>query len=121
MSNKSPLKTIFFLKIVLALVLLFQLNMPAMQKGKNIYINFSDITFEKCNDPKHSHPPISQRDTPDEVEKLVNSDLNNLFIINTVQNGFDITAKIVFEKPKRFLELLLPYFPPARSPPFLEV
>tara|TARA_B100001123_G_C14569675_1_gene733714 strand:- start:25 stop:345 length:321 start_codon:yes stop_codon:yes gene_type:complete len=106
---------------MLTLVLLFQWTLPIIDKKKKIHINFSDITFEKCNDPKHSHPPLSERDTPDVPEKLVNSDIFNPFIINAFQNYFYITAEIVFKIPEGSLELLFKHFSPARSPPFFEV
>ena len=103
------------------LVLLFQWTLPIIEKKKNYHINFSDITFEKCNDPKHSHPPLSQRDTPDDTEKLINSDICSPFINNAFQNYFYITAKIVFEKPEGSPESLFKLSSPARSPPFFEV
>ncbi len=121
MSIKSPSKTKYFLKIILVLVLLFQWTMPAMSKKKNTPINFSDVSFEKCNDPDHSHPPLSQRDKQDNSEKLVNSDTNNPFIISDVQNYFDIIPETIFKKPERSPKLLLKFFAPARSPPFFEV
>tara|TARA_B100000945_G_scaffold96789_1_gene75702 strand:+ start:176 stop:496 length:321 start_codon:yes stop_codon:yes gene_type:complete len=106
---------------MLTLVLLFQWTLPIIDKKKNFHINFSDITFEKCNDPNHSHPPLSQRDTPNDIEKLANFDICNPFIINEFQNYFYFTVKIVFEKPEGFPELLFKHFSPARSPPFFEV
>ena len=73
----------YFLKVILTLVLLFQWTLPIIDKKKNLHINFSDITFEKCNDPNHSHPPLTQRDTPDDAEKLTNSDRS---ILRTIVN-----------------------------------
>ena len=95
--------------------------MPTIEKKRDININFANITFEKCNDPEHSHPPLSQRETSEDPEKFVNSDLNNSFFVNCYQKYFDISAKNIFEKPKNALELLFKHFPPARSPPYLEV
>ena len=95
--------------------------MPTIEKKRNFNINFSDITFEKCNDPEHSHPPLSQRETSEDLEKLVNSDLNNSLIVNEDQKYFDISVEIIFEKHERFPEFLFKHFPPARSPPYLEV
>ena len=95
--------------------------MPTIEKKRNSNINFSDITFEKCNDPEHSHPPLSERDTSEDQEKLVNSDLNNSLIVNEDQKYFDISVEIIFEKHERFPEFLFKHFPPARSPPYLEV
>jgi len=111
----------YFLKVMLTLVLLFQWTLPIIDKKKKFHINFSDIKFEKCNDPNHSHPPLSERDTPDDAEKLANSDICNPFIINAFQNYFYITSKIVFEKPEGSPVLLFKHFSPARSPPYFEV
>lgn len=118
---KLPSKTKYFLKLVLPFVLLFQWTMPTIEKKRNININFADITYEKCNDPEHSHPPLSERKFLEDLEKLVNSDLNNSFIVFGYQNKFDISAENIFEKPERFPEFLFKHFPPARSPPYLEV
>ncbi len=121
MTIKYPSKTKNFLNLALLLVLLFQWTMPSMEKKREIPINFSDITFVKCNDPEHSHPPLSQRDTTDNPEKFVNSDINKYFVINTFQKCFDIVSKIIFETPKKSPEFLFTLFPPARSPPLFEV
>ena len=118
---KLPSKTIYFLKLGLPFVLLFQWTMPTIEKKRNININFADINFEKCNDPEHSHPPLSQRETSEDLEKLVNSDLNNSFLVFGYQNYFDISFKVFFDKPEKFPELLFTHFPPARGPPYLEV
>ena len=117
---KLPSKTKYFLKLVLPFVLLFQWTMPTIEKKRN-NINFADITYEKCNDLEHSHPPLSQRETSKDPEKFVNSDLNNSFFVNGYQKYFDILAENIFEKPETSLELLFKHFPPARSPPYLEV
>ena len=118
---KFPSKTNNFLKLVLPFVLLFQWTMPIIEKKINFNINFSNITFEKCNDPEHSHPPLSQRETSEDLEKLVNSDLNIYFFVNGHQKYFDISAEKIFEKPERYPEFLFKHFPPARSPPSIEV
>ena len=102
-------------------VLLFQWTIPNIEQKRNIHLNFSDITFEKCNDPEHSHPPLSQRDTPEEPEKLVNSDINNPVIVNSSNKYFDIKAEIIFKIFERSPESLFKHFTPARSPPFFEV
>jgi len=95
--------------------------MPSIEMKRNININFADITFEKCNEPEHSHPPLSQRETSEDLEKLVNSDLNNSFFVNGYQKYFDISFEKIFKKPERSPEYLFKHFPPARSPPYLEV
>jgi len=121
MSIKFTSKTKNFLKLVLPFVLLFQWTMPTLEKKRNININFSDIIIEKCNDPEHSHPPLSQRETPEDPEKLVNSYLDNSFLVYGYQNYFDITAKNIFEKSETLPEFLLKHFPPSRGPPYIEV
>ena len=118
---KFPSKTKYFLKLVLPFVLLFQWTMPNIEKKRNFNTNFSDITFEKCNDPEHSHPPLSQRGTSEDLEKLVNSDLNNSFLVFGYQNYFDISFKVIFDKPEKFPEFLFTHFPPSRGPPYFEV
>ena len=84
-------------------------------------INFADITFEKCNDPEHSHPPLSQRENSEDLEKLVNSYLDNSFLVFGYQNYFDISFKVIFDKPEKFPDFLFTHFPPARGPPHIEV
>ena len=107
--------------MALPFVLLLQWTMPAMEYKRDTPFNFSDITFEKCNDPEHSHPPLSQRKNPDDLEKLVNSELNNSFIANCFQKYFYSAQEIIFDKLERYPESLFRHFAPSRSPPFLEV
>ena len=118
---KLPAKTKYFFNFVLPFAILFQWALPTIENQIYINTNFADITYENCNDPEHSHPPLSQRETSEDLEKLVNSDLNNSFFVNDYQKYFDISAENIFEKPKNALELLFKHFPPARSPPYLEV
>ena len=118
---KLPSKTKYFLKLVLLFVLLFQWTMQSIEKKRNININFAGISFEKCNAPEHSHPPLSEREASVDLEKLVNSYLDNSFIVFGYQNYFYYSIEVIFEKPERFPEFLFKYFPPARSPPYLEV
>ena len=66
MSIKFTSKTKYLLKLVLPFVLILQWTMPTLEKKRNIHINFSDIIIEKCNDPEHSHPPLSQKETPED-------------------------------------------------------
>ena len=121
MTIRFPATTKYILNLMLPFVLLFQWTMPAMGKKKEILINFSDITFKKCNNPEHSHPPLSQRETPEDQEKLVNSDLNSFFVVNSFQKYFDISVKIIIEKPENTWKKLFKYLPPVRGPPYLEV
>ena len=95
--------------------------MPAMEIKSNIVINFSDITFEKCNDPEHSHPPLSQRDPLEALEKLVNTELNSPFVFNDSQKYFEIAFEIIFKNSETLPKFLLKHFTPSRSPPFFEV
>ena len=118
---KLPSKIKYFLKLLLPVVLLFQWTVPTIEKKRNININFSDINFEKCNDPEHSHPPLSERETLEDLEKLVNSDLNNSFIVFGNQKYVDILVELIFEKPEKSSELLFKHFSSARGPPYLEV
>ena len=118
---KFPSKTKYFLKLVLPFVLLFQWTMPNIEKKRNFNINFTDITFEKCNDPEHSHPPLSQRETSNDPEKFVNLDLNNSFFINNPPKFFNISGENKFKIFTPLPELLSAQFPPARGPPYFEV
>ena len=118
---KLHAKTNYFFKFVLPFGILFQWALPTIENQIYINTNFGDTIYEKCNNPEHSHPPLSQRDTPDDAEKLANSEICNPFIINAFQNYFYITTKIVFEKPEGSPKLLFKHFSPARSPPFFEV
>jgi len=121
MRIKFPYKITYFLKFFLSLVLLFQWTIPAMEKKKNVHINFSDITFEKCNNPDHSHPPLSQKNNAYELEILINSDINNSLITNDFQKYIYFARVTIFEKLERYPESLFRHFPPSRSPPFLGV
>ena len=118
---KLPAKTKYFFNFVLTVAILFQWALPTIENQIYINTNFADITYEKCNDPEHSHPPLSQRETSEDPEKFVNSDLNNSFFVNGYQKYFDISAKKIFEKPKTNPVLLFKHFSPSRSPPYLEV
>jgi len=121
MSIKFPSKTKYFLKLVLPFVLLFQWTLPTIEKKRNINTNFADITFEKCNDPEHSHPPLSQRETSNDPEKFVNLDLNNYFFINNPPKFFKISGENKFKIFTTLPELLSTQFAPARGPPYFEV
>ena len=118
---KLPSKPKYFLRLVLLFVLLFQWTIPTIENKRNINVNFAGITFEKCNDPEHSHPPLSERKTSEDLEKLANSYLDNSFLVFGHQNYFDYSFEVIFEKLERFPEFLFKHFPPARSPPYFEV
>ena len=118
---KLTAKTKYFFNFVLPFAILFQWALPTIENQIYINTDFADITYEKCNDPEHSHPPISEREASEDLEKLVNSYLDNSFIVFGYQNYFDYSFEVIFEKPERFPEFLFKHFPPARSPPYLEV
>ena len=121
MSIKFQSKAKYFWNLVFPFILLFQLTVPAVEKKREILINFSDITFVKCNDPEHSHPPLSQRERPEDPEKLVNSIISSTFIVNEIQKYFDFTVENIFGNPANSTELLFKPFPPVRGPPNIEV
>ena len=121
MSIKFSSTTKYFLKLVLPFVLFIQWTMPPMEKNINIVINFSDISFEKCNDPEHSHPPLSKREPSEALEKLVNTELNSPFVFNGSQKYFEIALEVISIEPETLPKFLLNHFTPSRGPPFFEV
>ena len=116
-----PSKTKYFLKLALPFVLLFQWTMPTIEKKRNININFADIKFEKCKDPEHSHPPLSQRETSEDPEKFIFSDLIHLYFFDKQKKFYKFSVKNDFNKPATISVLSLSYFSPSRAPPFFEV
>ena len=116
-----PAKTRYLFNIVLPFVLLFQGTLPTIGKQKYIQTNFGELIYDKCKDPEHSHPPLSQRETSNNPEKFVNLDLNNSFFINEPLKLFYISGEKYFEIIVTSLPLLLAQLPPARAPPFFEV
>lgn len=102
-------------------IFLFQLILPTIEKKKNIHINFGELVFNKCNDPKHSHPPLSKRKSSNDPVKLVNSDLNNPFFINKPPKLLNISGEKIFKKFFPLPELSVALLPPARGPPYFEV
>ena len=114
-------KTRYFFNIVLPFVLLFQWTLPTIEKKRNIQTNFGELIYDKCKDPEHSHPPLSQKETSNEPVKFVNSDLNNLSFINKPPKVFNIYGENNYNKSTPLPELSLAQFPPARCPPYFEV
>jgi len=114
-------KTKYFFNIVLPFVLLFQGTLPTIEKQINIQTNFGELIYDKCKNPEHSHPPLSQRETSNDSEKFVNSDLNNLSFINKPPKLFNISGENNYNKSVTLPELSLAHFPPARGPPYFEV
>ena len=118
---KFPAKTKYFFNFVLPFALLFQATLPTIEKKIYIKSNFGELVFDKCKNQEHSHPPLSQRETSNEPEKFVNSDLNNLSFINKPPKFFNISGENNFNKSTPSPELSLAQLPPARGPPFFEV
>ena len=114
-------KTRYFFNIVLPFVLLFQWTIPTIEKKRNLQTNFGELIYDKCNDSEHSHPPLSQRETSNDPEKFVNSDLNNSILIKEPLKLFYISGKKNFEKSITSPALLLEQLPSSRAPPFIEV
>ncbi len=79
MLKEFPAKTKYFFNIVLPVALLLQGTLPTIEKKENLQTNFSELIFEKCNEPEHSHPPLSQREASNDPEIYVDSNLNLFF------------------------------------------
>ena len=118
---KFPAKTKYFFNFVLPFALLFQWTLPTIKKQIYIHTNFGVLIYDKCKNPEHSHPPLSQRETSNDSEKFVNSDLKNSILIKESLKLFYISGEKYFEKSTPSPELLLAQLPPARGPPFFEV
>ena len=118
---KFPAKTKYFSNFVLPFALLFQWTLPTIENLIYIRTNFGDLIYDKCKNSKHSHPPLSQRETSNDPEKFVNSDLNNSILIKELLKLFYISGEKYFEKSITFPALLLEQLPPSRAPPFFEV
>ena len=82
---KFPAKTKYFFNLELPLALLFQWTLPTIEKQTYIHTNFGDLIYDKCKNSKHSHPPLSQRETSNDPEKFVNSDLDNSILIKDIE------------------------------------
>ena len=116
-----PAKTKYFFNFILPFAILFQWALPTIDNQIYINTNFGDSIYDKCNDPEHSHPPLSQRETSNEPVKFVNSDLNNLSFINKPHKFFNISGENNYKISIPLPELSLAQFPPARGPPYFEV
>ena len=114
-------KTRYLFNIVLPFVLLFQGTLPTIEKQINIQTNFGELIYDKCKDPEHSHPPLSQRETSNDPKTFVNLDLNNYFFINNPPKFFKISGENKFKIFTTLPELLSTQFAPARGPPYFEV
>ena len=114
-------KTKYYLNFVLPFVLLFQWTLTTFDKGKNLQPNFGELILVKCNDPEHSHPPLSEKKPADDPVKFVNTEANNIFFVSTPPKFFNIPGVNKFKKFTTFQKLSLAPFPPARGPPYFEV
>ena len=109
-----------FFNFVLPVVLLFQWTLPHLEKKVKPQPNFGELILVKCNDPEHSHPPLSERKSSNEHIKYFNSEVNNFLFFNISPKFFNISGKNKF---KKFIPLS-EYFPQleqARGPPNFEV
>ena len=93
---KFPAKPKYFFNFVLPFTLLFQWTLPTIEKQIYIHTNFGELIYDKCNDPEHSHPPLSQRETSEDLVKIVNSYLDNSFLVFVFQNYFDYSFEVFF-------------------------
>ena len=113
-------KTKYFFNLILPFVLLFQWTLPTIEK-KNLQLNFGDLIYQKCDDPEHSHPPLSQKKSSNDQLKFVNTEANNIFFVSKPPKFFNISGENKFQKFTTLPKLVLASFPPARGPPYLEV
>ena len=118
---KFTTKTRYLFNIVLPFVLLFQGTLPTIEKQINIQTNFGELIYDKCKDPEHSHPPLSQKETSNDPETFVNLELNNYFFINNPPKFFKISGENKFKIFTTLPELLSTQFAPVRGPPYFEV
>ena len=118
---KFPAKTKDFFNFVLPFALLFLWTLPTIENQIYIHTNFGDLIYDKCKNPEHPHPPLSQRETSNDPEKFVNSDLNNSILIKELLKLFYISGEKYFENSITYHSLLLEQLPPSRAPPFFEV
>ena len=118
---KCLTKIKYLFNIVLPFVLLFQGTLPTIEKQINIQTNFGELIYDKCKDPEHSHPPLSQKETSNDPETFVNLELNNYFFINNPPKFFKISGENKFKIFTTLPELLSTQFVPSRGPPYFEV
>ena len=107
--------------LFLPFVFLFQWTLPTIEKNRINHINFGDLVFVKCNNPEHSHPPLSERKSSHDVIKFINSEGNNIFLANTPPKLIYIFSENKFKIHTTLSELSLTHFINARGPPYFEV
>ena len=118
---KFPAKTKYIFNFVLPFALLFQVTLPTIEKKIYIKTNFGELVFDKCKNQEHSHPPLSQRETSEDPDKFIFSDLIHLYFFDKQKKFYKFFVKNDFNKPTTISVLSLSYFPPSRAPPFFEV
>ena len=121
MLKEFPAKTKYFFNILLPIALLLQGTLATIEKKEDLVTNFSELIFEKCTDPEHSHPPLSQREESNDPEIYIDLNLNHFFLNS---KKFDFVKKSPendFNKSEPLLICSLAYFPPNRGPPKFKV
>ena len=114
-------KTKKYLSFFLPFVFLFQWTLPTIEKNRITHINFADLVFVKCNNPEHSHPPLSESESSNDFIKFFNSEGNTLFFSSTTTELIYSLGENKFKKFITLSELSLEYFINARGPPYFEV
>ena len=114
-------KTKKYFSFFLPFVFLFQWTLPTIEKNRITHINFGDLVFVKCNNPEHSHPPLSERKLSHDVTKFVNFEGKNLFFANTPPKLINILGENKFKILTTLSELSLAHLINARGPPYFEV
>tara|TARA_Y100001970_G_C14097869_1_gene783740 strand:+ start:359 stop:718 length:360 start_codon:yes stop_codon:yes gene_type:complete len=114
-------KTKKYFSFFLPFLFLFQWTLPSIDKNRITHINFGDLVFVKCNNPEHSHPPLSERKSSHDIKKFVNSEGNNLFIDNTSYKLIFTLGENKFKIFTTLSEFTLAHFINARGPPYFEV
>ena len=111
----------YFLNFLLPVALLLQGTLTTIEKKGNLQTNFSELIFEKCIDPEHSHPPLSQREASNDPEIYVDSNLNHFFLVSKKYDFLKISPENNFNKSVPLLVCSLAHFPPNRGPPLFKV
>ena len=109
------------LSFFLPFVFIFQWTLPTIGKKRITQINYGELVFVKCNNPEHSHPPLSKKKSLHEEIKFVNSEGNNLFFATTKPKIIYIFDENKFKKYINLSELSLVHLLKARGPPYFEV
>ncbi len=111
----------YLLNFLLPVALLLQGTLTTIEKKGNLQTNFSELIFEKCIDPEHSHPPLSQREASNDPEIYVDSNLNHFFLVSKKYDFLKKSPENNFNKSEPLLVCSLAHFPPNRGPPLFKV